>query len=82
MPNPAAHHLLTPCPPVLETLWACSQIKASVGATGVVVYIDTRNGICYASRLGASGPFVARSKGAFSNVRVEVVPLASTTSHW
>jgi hypothetical protein len=54
------------------------QVKASVGATGVAVYLDTRSGLCYSSRLGSPGSFLARSRGAFSSVRVEVVPLATT----
>ncbi|KAI8473736.1 MAG: hypothetical protein J3K34DRAFT_518672 [Monoraphidium minutum] len=60
---------------------APDAVKASVGAIGSAVYVDTRSGACYASRLGAPAPFVGRSKGAFSRVRVEVAPLAGREAH-
>jgi len=57
------------------------QVKASVGATGAAVFIDTRNSICYASRLGTGGAFMAKSKGAFNAVKMEVTALASDAPH-
>jgi hypothetical protein len=57
------------------------QVKASVGAVGSAVLIDPRRRLCFASRLGAQGPFLSRTKGAFSAVRVEAAQLASGAPH-
>jgi hypothetical protein len=40
------------------------QVKAGVGATGIMLFINTRTNQCCVARLGDSMPFLAASKGA------------------
>lgn len=39
------------------------QVKALVGATGVMLLLDTQTNTCYTARLGRAMPFTAASKG-------------------
>jgi hypothetical protein len=39
------------------------QVKATVGATGVMLYLDTASNKCYTARLGRAMPFAAASRG-------------------
>jgi hypothetical protein len=39
------------------------QVKASVGATGLLAYIDHATGCCHVARLGDAQPIVGRVKG-------------------
>lgn len=45
----------------------CIQVKAGVGATGVMMYLDTRTNNCCIARMGDSLPFVAESKGKIAS---------------
>ncbi|KAF8063098.1 hypothetical protein HT031_003937 [Scenedesmus sp. PABB004] len=57
------------------------QVKAGVGATGLMVYVDTRANSCTVARLGDALPFLAASKGAFYTTGVSVRPLSSSKAH-
>ncbi|WIA20127.1 hypothetical protein OEZ85_005977 [Tetradesmus obliquus] len=56
-------------------------VKAGVGATGIMLFINTRTNQCCVARLGDSMPFVAASKGSFNTTSVEVKPLTSSKGH-
>eukprot|EP00775_Hariotina_reticulata_P005188 gene5188-5426_t len=72
-------------------------VKAGVGATGIMMYINTRSNHCYTGRMGDAMPFVSaaqgkqslpgpaetllRPYGSFITVDVAVRPLSSSSSH-
>ncbi|KAF6255427.1 hypothetical protein COO60DRAFT_211417 [Scenedesmus sp. NREL 46B-D3] len=41
-------------------------VKAGVGATGIMLYINTRTNQCCVARLGDGMPFIAASQGSFN----------------
>jgi hypothetical protein len=49
--------------PMVQVLLVLLQVKAGVGATGIMLFINTRTNQCCVARLGNSMPFVAASKG-------------------
>jgi hypothetical protein len=50
----------------VQVLLVLVQVKAGVGATGIMLFINTRTNQCCVARLGDSMPFVAASKGGSS----------------
>jgi hypothetical protein len=56
-------------------------VKARIGAVGSAVLIEARRRLVFASRLGARGPVLGRTTGAFTSVRVEAAALASGAPH-
>ena len=45
-----------------------SQVKATVGATGTMLYLDTTSNQCYVANIGNCTPFLTRSQGDVASV--------------
>lgn len=51
------------CVLLIQLCWACLQVKASVGATGTMMLLDTSTNRCHMVRLGKAMPFATTTKG-------------------